>query len=152
MRRRVLAAATRCTFRNPPRPRRTTPRPPRRRRRSVPRAAGTRTRIGISAACDAASEPVSRDASFPGRMAGLRRRLWLLAGVALFAAIVVVIVAPPQAAEAGGPALLSLYSLARVFAAHLISLLFPIPDGTTPATDREGAAGKLALPAVPPSL
>ncbi|HYS72123.1 MAG TPA: ABC transporter permease subunit [Thermoplasmata archaeon] len=78
-------------------------------------------------------------------MAGLRRRLWLLAGIALVAAIVVMIVAPPQAAEAGGLGLLSLYSLARMFAAYLIALVFAIAYGTTAATNKKAATVMLPL-------
>jgi len=78
-------------------------------------------------------------------MAALRRRLWVVAGVALAAAVAIVTLAPPQAAEAGQLGLLSLFSLARMFAAYLIALVFAIAYGTTAATNRRASTIMLPL-------
>jgi len=78
-------------------------------------------------------------------MAASRRRLWIVAGVVLVAALVVILLAPPNASEARDLGLLSVYSLTRMFAAYGIALVFAIAYGTTAATNKKAATVLLPL-------
>ena len=78
-------------------------------------------------------------------MAALRRRLWVVGGAAFGAALAASLLFPTTATEAGGLGLLSLYSLARMFAAYALALVFAIAYGTTAATNRKAATVMLPL-------
>src|SRR2546428_1267922 len=101
-----------------------------RRRRSCP---------GSSPGCEGARQRVYRPRPLRAKMRGLRGRLRIVAVVLILIGIGAAVLFPDAARTVATLPLLAFFSVLRMVAAYLLSLLFAISYGHTAATNRRAA-------------